>query len=440
METEIKDRNPLALPVGYELQKRYRIGKILGAGGFGITYKAYDMINKGFCAVKEYVPLGLCIRSENQTDLAPSTSEKEYDYQHGKERFMKEAATLLEVADIPNIVRLTDYFEDNGTAYYVMEYLDGCTLRQLQKAMPGKKLPFQDTYNILQIIGNSLERVHDRKNLLHRDISPDNIFYTKDNKVKLIDFGSAKHVCGQGNQKFSVLIKQGFAPPEQYRSDSRQGRYTDVYALASTFYCLITGKMLPDATERMAGTTYTPAWQLVPEMTRQMSNVLDRALQLDYRTRYQAVSEFLREFDSAWKDAQPPGGQVGAQKSAPILKNANEGLEGIGKGKVPTAVLRWKENQQMQQAAFPADVMVSIGRSEKLSQISIRGYQAISKVHCYIQLDGSSGKYLVKDVSTNGIFVGKVKLLKNQVYAIDEGTKINLAGQCLLELGAEYGQ
>lgn len=431
---EKKERNPLALPIGYELQQRYRIGKILGAGGFGITYKAYDMMNQAFCAIKEYVPLGLCRREENGSELIPATADKEPDFAHGRERFMKEAAILLEVADIPNIVRLTDYFEDNGTAYYVMEYLEGCTLRQLQKAMPDKRIPFQDAYNILQIIGSSLERVHDRKNLLHRDISPDNIFYTRDHRIKLIDFGSAKHVCGQGNQKFSVLIKQGFAPPEQYRSDTRQGRYTDVYALASTFYCLITGMMLPDSTERMAGTPYTPAWKVIPEMTRQMSNVLDKALRLDYNTRYQAVSEFLRELEDARKNAQEP--QTG---SVPFSKT-NAVMDQSDRKRVLRAVVSWKENGKLEQAVFPADVMVGVGRSEKYSQIVIRNHMEISKLHCYIQLDGQSGKYLVKDVSTNGTYVGKQSLLKNQVYAVTEGSRINLAGSLLLELGAEYGE
>lgn len=434
METEIKDRNPLALPVGYELQKRYRIGKILGAGGFGITYKAYDMLNKAFCAIKEYVPLGLCRRESSGSELLPATLEKEHDYLHGKERFMNEAAILLEVADIPNIVRLTDYFEDNGTAYYVMEYLDGCTLRQLQKAMPNKRIPFQDAYNILQIVGSSLERVHDRKNLLHRDISPDNIFYAKDQRIKLIDFGSAKHVCGQGNQVFSVLIKQGFAPPEQYRSDTRQGRYTDVYALASTFYCLITGIMLPDATERMAGTPYTPAWKLVPEMSKQMSNVLDRALRLEYATRYQAISEFLRELEEARKSAQVPQAESTSFIGKSVILNPTE------KRKELRAVVTWKDNGQVEHATFPVDVMVSVGRSEKYSQLIIKNHMEISKLHCYIQLDGQSGKFLVKDVSTNGTYLGKQQLIKNQVYAISEGSRISLAGVLLLELGAEYGE
>lgn len=424
MEEQIIERNPLALPVGYELQKRYRIGMILGAGGFGITYKAYDLLNNMYCAIKEYVPLGLCVRNPSQTELLPSSEEKDYDFQHGKERFMQEAAVLMELTDIPNIVRLTDYFEGNGTAYYVMEYLEGCTLRQLQKAMPGRRLPFADTYQILRIVGGSLDQVHARKNLLHRDISPDNIFYTKSGRIKLIDFGSAKHLSSQGNNKFSVLIKQSFAPPEQYRSDSNQGPYTDLYALASTFYCLITGKMLPDALERVAGSNYTPACELVPDVTKQMSDVLDGALRLDYKTRCQTVREFLAQLENAYK---------GPAVTTPEI-NVN------GSVKMKNGVLHWAENGMARQVKFPPDTMFSVGRSEKYSQIPVKGYPMISKLHCFIQLDSKSGKFLIKDVSTNGVYVGKVKLLKNQVYAVDEGTKVNLAGQCLIELGAEYGK
>ena len=433
---EFNSGNPLALPIGHELEKRYRVGKVLGAGGFGITYKAYDTINNSFCAIKEYVPLDLCIRGEDRIWLNPANSEKAPVYEHGKERFMQEAAVLLEVADIPNIVRLTDYFEQNGTAYYVMEYLDGCTLRQLQKVMPDKRLPFSELCEIFRIVGMALERVHERKNLLHRDISPDNIFYTKDQRVKLIDFGSAKHVSGQENQAFSVLLKPGYAPPEQYRSNTRQGRYTDVYALASTFYYLCCGVMLPDAMERCAGTTYTPAWKLAPEMSRQMSAVLDKALQLDYHTRYQTVAEFMDEFAEAGRNAHE-----GYRENGAAVITASPGMTLPGKKTGGKAMLTWREkNGQLTKCTFPFDVMVKLGRSESYSQLVIRGYPEISKLHCYIQYDTQSGKYLVKDVSTNGTFLGGQPLAKNLVYAVPEDSVLKLAGVCQVELGVKYGE
>lgn len=428
---EINTGNPLALRENYELQKRYRIGNVLGAGGFGITYKAYDLLNHTFCAIKEYVPLGICVRDADGAELLPGGSDKTEEYLHGKERFMNEAAILLEVADIPNIVRLTDYFEGNGTAYYVMEYLEGCTLKQLQKVMPDKKVPLPEACEIIQMIGKSLEKVHDRKNLLHRDISPDNIFLTKDQRIKLIDFGSAKHVSGQSNQMFSVLLKRGFAPPEQYKSNSKQGRYTDVYALASTFYCIVCGKMLPDSMERVAGTPYTPVWEVVPGMSKQMSAILDKALQLDYRTRYQTVGEFIEELRQAYYDMSAPG----VNKSTLLAQTQDEKIQQeMKKPRRPMAT--WRQGDgTVRQVFFRADVLVKVGRSELQSQIVIGGYMEVSKIHCYIQFDSQSGKFLVKDVSTNGTAVNGQQLRKGMVYAVPEGYSLVMAGRCVMELG-----
>ena len=423
--------NPLALREDYELQKRYRIRNVLGAGGFGITYKAYDLLNHTFCAIKEYVPLGICVRSADGVELLPGGSDKTEEYLHGKERFMNEAAILLEVADIPNIVRLTDYFEGNGTAYYVMEYLEGCTLKQLQKVMPDRRIPLPEACEILQTIGKSLEKVHDRKNLLHRDISPDNIFLTKDQRIKLIDFGSAKHVSGQSNQLFSVLLKRGFAPPEQYKSNSKQGRYTDVYALASTFYCMICGKMLPDSLERVAGTPYTSACEMVSGMTRQMSVILDKALQLNDKTRYQTVGEFIDELRQAYyvKSEQKE------MKSKLLTQTQDEKVQNEMKIPVKPMVMWRQRDGEARQSYLQPDVLIRVGRSEVQSQIVINGYMEISKVHCYIQYDSQSGRFLVKDISTNGTTADGQQLKKDMVYAVAEGCRLTLAGCCTMELG-----
>lgn len=416
--------NALALSVGCELQKRYKIGKVLGAGGFGITYKAYDVLNQSFCAIKEYVPLGICMREPDHITLNPARGDLRDSFQHGRDRFMEEAAVLLEVSEIPNIVKITDYFKGNGTAYYVMEYLEGSTIRQLQKVMPDKRIPFADAIRILNITGKALERVHSQKFLLHRDISPDNIFCTVDEKIKLIDFGSAKHISRQGNQNFSVVLKPRFAPPEQYRSDGRQGCYTDVYALASTFYYMICGQMLPDAMERVAGEEYIPAWEIVPEMTKQMSAVLDKALQTDYRKRYPTVGQFLSELEASRRDtAVPvaPGNDVPKDEEKPFVI--------------------WRDRDGPKKKWFiPADIMLQIGRAEGQNQIVIRNHPEVSKLHCFVQYDRANRKYLVKDVSTNGTRTKSEVLQKNQVYAFAVGTRLRLAGVCEIELGVEDGK
>lgn len=414
--------NILALPEGYVLHERYKIEKILGAGGFGITYKAKDTLNKSFCAVKEYVPLGICTRYGNGNTLCATGEMSKEHYEHGKMRFMEEAQVLLEVASIPNIVRVMDYFEENGTAYYVMEYLSGMTLKEFRKKYPDKRIPFPIAYEILEIVGNSLDKVHSRYHLLHRDISPDNIFITKDGVIKLIDFGSAKHICRNGNQKFTVVLKEGYAPPEQYRQNFPQGAYTDVYALASTFYHVICGKMLPTSMERIAGTTYEPAYVLAPGVTRQMSAVLDKALHTDYKRRYQTVEAFLRELKAAVElPAATASPAVG--KAVPPVERGSETIYVYEKKKL---VFKYRMN---------VDQMIGVGRERDGNSIVIPGHREISRTHCYIEYDSQGRRFLVKNVSTNGTFYRGKLLEKDKVYSIQKGENIDLAGVYTLELG-----
>lgn len=439
---ENKERNSLALPEGCLLKQRYRIGDVLGAGGFGITYKAYDTLKRTYCAVKEYVPLGICMRGEDGTELLPAYSQ-EKNFGHGMERFLEEAAALLELAEIPNIVRLFDYFYENGTACYVMEYLQGGNLRQLQRAMPGNRLPFEEAYQILRVIGGTLDKVHRQRHLLHRDISPDNIFYTVDGRLKLIDFGSAKHLSSQGSQQFSVVLKPGFAPPEQHNSMDRQGPYTDVYALAATFYYVICGSKLPDSSERKAGAVYTPAWQLVPRMTRQMSAVLDKALHLDYRKRYQTVEQFLWELEQAVRGSEAG---LGSEEGADSGEQGEEFPWQYGEQESrekPSLIpyVAWLENNQEKRIWYlAADTVYRVGRSENCSEIVITGFREISKLHCMLQYDSAENRYLVMDVSTNGTRQQGRWLKKDKVYAVAKGTRIFLAGICELEIGVRYGR
>ena len=414
--------NILALPDGFVLHKRYRIEKMLGSGGFGITYKARDILNKSICAIKEYVPLGICTRYGNGHTLSYMGEGAEKHYEHGKMRFMEEAQALLEVANVPNIVRVLDYFEENGTAYYVMEFLDGMSVKDFRNRYPDKKIPFPIAYEILEVVGNSLEKVHSRYHLLHRDISPDNIVLTKDGVVKLIDFGTAKHICRNGNQKFTVVYKPGFAPPEQYRANFPQGTYTDVYALASTFYCLICGKMLPASMERVAGTTYIPAYELAPGVTRQISAVLDKALHIDYKRRYQTVGAFLEELKQA-KETAGPGLPPGPKPPIPDERNEKE------------VIYVYEKKKLIFKYQLSADQMIGVGRVRDGNSIVIPGYREISRSHCYIEYDSVGKRFLVKNVSTNGTFYKGKLLEKGKVYSVQKGDSIDLAGVCTLGLG-----
>ncbi len=235
-----KDEQPyLALPLGTILNGRYLIGKVLGIGGFGITYLGYDLTLEIKVAIKEYMPSALATRHPDHYSVA-LTGRVEEDYQYGMERFLDEAKILAKLQNTPHIVSVQNYFKENGTAYFVMEYIDGMSLKAYL-AKNGDKIPYNQAIAILQPIMQALVQVH-AMNLLHRDISPDNIYITSKGESRLLDFGAARFALGDG-KSVSVILKHGYAPEEQYSSHGNQGPWTDVYAMGATMYRCITGQL-----------------------------------------------------------------------------------------------------------------------------------------------------------------------------------------------------
>ena len=239
---------PLALKPGSILNGRYTVGRVLGQGGFGITYIAQDYQTGERVAIKEYLPGEFANRTSNQSIQAFSGRQQE-NYEYGKAQFLEEARTLAAFNGDEHIVRIHSYFEENNTAYFVMEYVDGYALDKYL-AQKGGRLSVEEANRLLLPLMESLGKVH-AKGIIHRDIAPDNIIITKDGSAKLIDFGAARYSTGEKSKSLDVVLKHGFAPTEQYMRRGRQGPFTDVYALAATYYYAITGKVLPDAVERM---------------------------------------------------------------------------------------------------------------------------------------------------------------------------------------------
>ena len=234
---------------GTILHDRYIIGKILGYGGFGITYIGWDGKLEQKVAIKEYLPGEFSTRMPGQSQVTVFNGEKSEQFHDGLKKFIDEAKRLAKFQNEPGIVKIFDSFEENETAYIIMEYLDGETLTDYLKRE--KTIPEDQAVNMLMPVMNSLQTVH-AEGLLHRDIAPDNIFLTKTGEVKLIDFGASRYATTSHSRSLTVIIKPGFSPEEQYRSRGDQGPYTDVYALAATLYKMITGKTPPDAMERRA--------------------------------------------------------------------------------------------------------------------------------------------------------------------------------------------
>lgn len=239
----------LHLEPGRLLKDTYIVGKVLGYGGFGVTYLAWNTVLEQKVAIKEYLPSEFSTRMPGQTKVTVFHGDKSEQFNDGVDKFVEEANRLAQFRNTDGIVRIFESFKENNTAYIVMEYLDGETLtKYLEKTGP---LPADEAVRLMTPLIQSLQVVHEQ-NIIHRDIAPDNIMVTRYGQVKLIDFGAARYATTSHSRSLTVVIKPGYSPEEQYRSRGDQGPWTDVYAVGSTMYRMITGQTPPDAMERRA--------------------------------------------------------------------------------------------------------------------------------------------------------------------------------------------
>lgn len=279
------------IAVGTVLRERYVVGKAIGEGGFGITYIGKDLLLNIKVAIKEFFPNGYVNRN-NTVSMAVygSTSEDRRSvFDKGKERFLYEARILAMFSKEPGIVDVKDFFETNNTAYIVMEYLEGQTLKQLL-VQKGRYTP-EEIWTMLTPVMRSLSEIH-KCDLIHRDISPDNIMCV-DNTLKLLDFGAARNVSAAANKSLSVMLKPGYAPEEQYRSKGKQGAWTDVYALSATIYKCITGITPDDSTERIIDDSVKTPSALGISISTNFEQALMKGLAVLQKDRFQSVDEFI---------------------------------------------------------------------------------------------------------------------------------------------------
>ena len=217
------------------LKEKYLLGKSLGQGGFGITYLAENMQSGLRCCIKEYFPSGLLQGRTPDGALILADEENRPEYEEGKQQFIEEACALQELRENISVVDILDFFEENGTAYFAMELIEGCNLRVFRKNHNPKQT-LKMALQMLFLLGSSLAEVH-RFGMIHGDISPENILITQDGEIKLIDFGAARSFRqGSDNKERKIYLKPNYAPYEQYTQKPCQGPWTDIYALAATFY------------------------------------------------------------------------------------------------------------------------------------------------------------------------------------------------------------
>ena len=286
--------NPRCLRLGTKLAGKYIIGKVIGEGGFGITYIGWDEKLELPIAIKEFFPPKIASRDtttgNNTIYMFDHADEKSFE--EGMRRSVKEARSMSKLEAYEGIVSIRDFFNENKTAYIIMEYVDGETLKEYLKEN-GKMEP-EDVLKVMKPVMKALEQMH-RTGMIHRDISPDNIMIRRDGQVKLIDFGATRVAQEEYEKSLTVMLKRGFSPEEQYRSKGHQGPWTDIYALSATMYYMLTGVIPPESMERVLEDKYVSLKEYDIELDTKIADAIDKGLCVLAKNRYQSMSDLIHD-------------------------------------------------------------------------------------------------------------------------------------------------
>ena len=303
-KVESMEENLHCLRKGTRLIGRYIIESVLGQGGFGITYLGIDELHEKKVAIKEFFPQGIVTRNIEYKDTVTVTFVGEKDnYEKGKERFLKEARTMAKFSKDEGIVKALDFFEINNTDYIVMEYLEGVTLKQYLRE--NQRIAPEDLIELLVPLIESLDEIHSQ-GMIHRDISPDNIMVLPDGRIKLMDFGAARDYTEFGEKSLSIVLKPGYAPPEQYQTHGIQGPWTDIYALCATMYKCITGENPPDAIERVMDDHLKKISAFGISVSPQIEKAIIKGMSIAANDRYQNVGDFCEDLYGGYEERSVP--------------------------------------------------------------------------------------------------------------------------------------
>lgn len=280
--------SPHHLPPGTVLLDRYLIGRVLGEGGFGITYIGCDLRLEMKVAIKEYYPVNQATRNASASlNVSNLVGPAGAGFERGKLRFLNEARTMARLDKQSVIVSVKDYFEANNTAYIAMEYVEGTTLKELVEQRGGR-IPPDELFRILEPLFGALSKMHDN-HLIHRDISPDNLML-ENGEIRLLDFGCAREAA-KGTETLTISLKQGYAPVEQYQSHGGQGPWTDVYALCATIYYCLTGQTPPQAMDRITEDNLILPSKLGVDISPEREQALLKGLRIQQRRRFHSMQE-----------------------------------------------------------------------------------------------------------------------------------------------------
>ena len=291
-----------SLPVFSILAGKYLLGAPLGKGGFGITYIAMHLPDEKIVAIKEFFPANLAVRDTDNETVVPADDTKAVYYRTGMKSFSEEGRILYLLSDIEHIVHVTEQIQANNTTYLVMEYVPGISLKKYMKQHQ-KLFSEQEMLTLMQPILLALQTMH-QKGILHRDISPENLMLSPDNTLTLIDFGAARTFSRSDDDNLTVILKRGYAPEEQYHSNSRQGPWTDLYAVCAVMYQMLTGILPQEASARAEEDHLTPISRIEGlSLSPSTCAALEKGLQMDPMERYPDIGALMKVLYPAKKEA-----------------------------------------------------------------------------------------------------------------------------------------
>ena len=280
---------PHYLTPGTILGSHFIVGTVIGTGGFGITYKCFDTTLGVTVAAKEFYPMGLVNRSPGQSKVGLLSGDKKEQYKEQLNRFLMEAQSVAQFGKAKDIVNIYDFFEENGTAYIIMEYIDGVLLKDYldkQGAMPAEV-----AMSVIMPIIEATKKIHS-KGIIHRDLSPDNIFITDEQSIKIFDFGAAQLNDSKAGMAGEKVIKVGYSAPEQYRDKSKQDFYTDIYSVGAILYQLLTGQKPMESTEREHKDTLKSPMELGVPVNPNVDRAVMEAMAVRPELRFQSIQQF----------------------------------------------------------------------------------------------------------------------------------------------------
>lgn len=287
--------NPRCLIPGTLLRDRYMLGRVLGEGSFGITYIGWDILLKIPVAVKEYFPTEYVSRDVlcgNDNCIYVYEKKKTIDYKKQLRRFYKEAQVLSRFRELKSIVCVRDFFYANDTAYLVMDYIEGISLKEY--VTKRGRLSGEETLKLMDPVLNDLSIVHDY-GIIHRDISPDNLLVDEKGKLIVIDFGSARLSNTDWTKTITIMFKRGFSPEEQYHSKGKQGAATDIYALCATMYFMLTGIVPEESVSRMIKDQVVPLYEMSRiGLMKEQKQAIMKGMSIEYEQRYGKLSELVQ--------------------------------------------------------------------------------------------------------------------------------------------------